>query len=104
MNGAGVEEGVERLGGLELLAERDRDRGRAGERGVAGDVVAPQRLLEPENVERLGELAEALKMKPLTRQSKAESVEANRRDGSERVTRIAPSAMPRAPRERGGRV
>ena len=60
MHRAGGEEGVERVERVELLAERDRDGGRARERRVRGDVVVPERLLEPEDVELLGPRAETL--------------------------------------------
>jgi hypothetical protein len=56
---AGREKGLEGVERIELLAERDWNRGRPCQRGVARDVVIPERLLEPEDVERLGPRAEA---------------------------------------------
>ena len=59
MDRAGVEEGVEGVEGVELLTERNRDRGCPGQGAVGGDVIVPERLLEPEQIIGLGPGAEA---------------------------------------------
>ncbi len=60
VDGIGRDEGAESIERIELLAECDGDRRVAGERGMRADIVIPERLLEPEDVERLRPGAEAL--------------------------------------------
>jgi hypothetical protein len=57
-HGFGIDEAAEGVHCIELFSESDRDLCRPSQTGVAGYVVVPGRLLEPEEVQVLGRVAE----------------------------------------------